>query len=162
MMHFIKETKLNCEQCGEQYSGRTNMEEHRTIIHDSPKEVYSRKQINSPEEFCAGKQVNVSSNISEAKIKSRKNMFQNELQIIAEKEIKQFNYKTETAVNICQNELQYIAEKEVEEKQFNNISKTDLYYAEAEVRYDVLAKVNELDNFSIKYEIKTDNRCKYC
>ena len=57
------------------------LEEHRTIIHDSPEEDYS------------GKQVNVSDNVSEAEIKIEK--------------------------NICQNELQFIAEKEIKEKQFN-------------------------------------------
>ena len=105
----IKEKQFNCEQCDEQFSGKTYLEEHRTIIHDSPEENYS------------GKQINVSGNVSDAEIEIGKNTFQNELQCIAEKEIKQFNCENEIEIekNICQNKLQFIAEKEVKEKQFN-------------------------------------------
>ena len=75
----VEEKQLNCEQCGEPFSGVTHLEEHGTIIHDFPEEVLS------------GKQVNVSSNVIEAKTNIGEIISQN----IAEKEIKQYNCETE-------------------------------------------------------------------
>ena len=41
---IVKEKEVNCEQCGKQFSGKKYLEEHRTIVHDSPEEDYSGKQ----------------------------------------------------------------------------------------------------------------------